>query len=309
MDHVRWCLRGANVLAHDVSRLTGIRLEDRSSVTDEEASTLWQAVEALTETDHIGHRVGVEQQLPDLVPVSLLVAYATDVRQALANIRVAEHLLPGVLRFVETASGLDLEYRSALQTRHHVECLFASLVTLLRLCAVERVCVARLELRFPPPPNIAPYEEHYGLEPVWSSESNVMSFGTDALVVRMRGADPSLNASMLEALRATLAVQSPPPIRRRIAVALRDGSTDIESVARRLGMSRRTLQRKLAEHGLRFSDLRADTLRVFAQELLAEGKSVEAVAERLGYASRESFERAFRAWTGSTPADWRKSRR
>jgi len=73
-------------------------------------------------------------------------------------------------------------------------------------------------------------------------------------------------------------------------------------VARELGLSERTLRRRLADEGTTFRRLLDEVRESLAVELLATGRlSVEEVALRLGYAEGSPFIVAFRRWTGVTP--------
>ncbi len=78
-------------------------------------------------------------------------------------------------------------------------------------------------------------------------------------------------------------------------------------VARALHVSPRTLRRKLEGEGRSLSSLLDEERRDRATTLLrSPGLSLSQVAERLGYGKVQSFERAFRRWTGTTPAAYRK---
>jgi AraC-like DNA-binding protein len=80
-------------------------------------------------------------------------------------------------------------------------------------------------------------------------------------------------------------------------------------VAAKLGVSPRTLSRRLAEAGLSFSELANRERRERALVLLsASDVSLEDVSERLGYSTLPNFVRAFRQWTGMTPAAYRRGR-
>ena len=79
-------------------------------------------------------------------------------------------------------------------------------------------------------------------------------------------------------------------------------------VAEALHMSPRTLRRKLESHGHSISELFDRERRERALSLLAQPDlSLAQIAERLGYRSVQNFERAFRRWTGTTPAAHRRS--
>ena len=77
-------------------------------------------------------------------------------------------------------------------------------------------------------------------------------------------------------------------------------------VAKRLGLSPRTLRRRLAADGSSFSAVAADTRQELARRYVASPDvAITEVAFLLGYSEVSAFHRAFRRWTGSTPAAFR----
>lgn len=82
------------------------------------------------------------------------------------------------------------------------------------------------------------------------------------------------------------------------------------TLANRLGLSERTFFRRLAEEDITFKALRDEACRNTAYELLAntDRRAVD-VATILGYSDPAAFTRAFRRWSGSTPAAWRAETR
>lgn len=86
------------------------------------------------------------------------------------------------------------------------------------------------------------------------------------------------------------------------------GFHSLEEVADLLHMSERTLKRQLAHEGTTFSDILEDMRRQAAIELLERGEeSVERIADSLGYSDVANFSRAFKRWTGASPAQYRRS--
>lgn len=86
------------------------------------------------------------------------------------------------------------------------------------------------------------------------------------------------------------------------------GFFSLEEVAAQLGVSPRTLKRRLAEQGTGFSELLEEQQRERALMLLRSPElSLEEVAERVGYSDVANFTRAFRRWTGSTPGAYRRA--
>jgi AraC-like DNA-binding protein len=96
---------------------------------------------------------------------------------------------------------------------------------------------------------------------------------------------------------------------RTLVVGLRSGSQSIDDVARQLGMSARTLQRRLREGKRSFAEVVDDVRAGLAREYLADPSlSVTDVACLLGYSEATAFHRAFKRWTGQTPGRARARR-
>jgi AraC-like DNA-binding protein len=91
-----------------------------------------------------------------------------------------------------------------------------------------------------------------------------------------------------------------------IALSLNESRPSIDWVARRLGLSRRTLQRRLEQAGTRYADIQRQVLGDRAKQLLARATlPIGRVGMELGYADAAHFTRAFLDWTGVTPSQWR----
>jgi AraC-like DNA-binding protein len=116
-----------------------------------------------------------------------------------------------------------------------------------------------------------------------------------------------LVAEQLERELATLTADAGIAGQIRAAItAHADAAPSLEDIARVLHVSPRTLKRKLADHGTTFSAIR-DDLRCQRALLLLDNRtlSIGEVAARLGYTELPNFTRAFRKWTGMTPAAYR----
>ncbi|MFC5407611.1 AraC family transcriptional regulator [Cohnella soli] len=88
--------------------------------------------------------------------------------------------------------------------------------------------------------------------------------------------------------------------------SLTGGRLDIRAVASELGMSDRTLQRRLINEGTTFKQLLTQARHEQAREYLADPKfDIKEVAFLIGYEDQNSFYRAFRLWEGDTPSNWR----
>lgn len=98
-------------------------------------------------------------------------------------------------------------------------------------------------------------------------------------------------------------------VKERIAVLL-DHDASLTRVARELGSSARTLQRQLDAQRTSFHELVEEVRRVHALRAMRDTElRVVQLAARLGYADAASFRRAFRRWTGQSPAGYRAAQR
>lgn len=142
----------------------------------------------------------------------------------------------------------------------------------------------------------------------WSCGHARASLHFDAGVLghRPAHADDELSGFLLARLRSVPAPR--PSIVERVAEALREAwatgaDSGADAVAKSEGLSRRTLQRRLAEGGTTFARVRAQTRVALAEGYLTDPEiTLIEVAYLLGYTDETSFWRAFRRETGSTPA-------
>jgi AraC-like DNA-binding protein len=105
----------------------------------------------------------------------------------------------------------------------------------------------------------------------------------------------------------------PAMLEQRIVRAHRTGQKnrpEIAAVARELGLSDRTLQRRIIDDGATFRQLLLEVRQELAHEYLNRPEmDVPEVAFLLGYEDSNSFYRAFRTWEGTTPSQLRAALR
>lgn len=98
-------------------------------------------------------------------------------------------------------------------------------------------------------------------------------------------------------------------LRRSIAQLVLAGDAGAEQLAKSLGWSLRTLQRRLAALGLSYSELLADVRKTLALNLLEnENLGIAQIAYSLGYSEASTFNHAFRRWLGQGPREYRNAR-
>jgi AraC-like DNA-binding protein len=170
-----------------------------------------------------------------------------------------------------------------------------------------------LGVRFPHPrrPGSDEVARVLQCEPSYGSGTwTEVAFPSSVLDVKLPTADEILfsvlDRQLAERLR-DLSALAPYSDRARKAIAdyLHREELTIDAVARILGTSGRTLQRRLGDERTSFRELIDEVRTSRALALLDRGASVAELALLLGYAEESAFYRAFRRWTGATPESWR----
>jgi AraC-like DNA-binding protein len=126
------------------------------------------------------------------------------------------------------------------------------------------------------------------------------------------GHDPRLLATA-ERLADRALEESPPPadfvasVAAKVRHSLRGGPIEAHTVARKMHLSTRTLQRRLDEHGTTFSELVERVRKDAALEAVRDPSlTLAQVAQRAGFSDAATFGRAFKRWTGRSPGVYRR---
>lgn len=207
----------------------------------------------------------------------------------------------------------------ALQAQPHVppwlwnaSAEFGVVYTALRFSElVARPIVLTIEVPWCAPPwaGLYPYPTVFGAPGV------SLTLDPAAMLAPSRRAD-ALVAPLLghAAEQALAAMPAGPPLMRQVQAAIMElvalGLPGMVDVARRLGMTERTLRRRLQDEGLSFRQLREQTLLALASEQLASSDlTITEIAFATGFSELSAFHRAFVRWTGLTPTAWRDDAR
>jgi AraC-like DNA-binding protein len=176
---------------------------------------------------------------------------------------------------------------------------------------------APTEVRFghPAPADDREYRRFFRAPVYFSMGQNTLVLPTDLLDSPCVRADPGLVA-LLDRYVSDRIEQAPRTcsladrVRNALAEALNGGDIHASRIASRLKMSVRTLHRALADEGTSFGGILAALRTEMAGRFLADHRiSIAEVAFLLGFSELSSFHRAFKRWTGQTPAEFRASHR
>lgn len=187
--------------------------------------------------------------------------------------------------------------------RHWIEFSFAMICERIRGTLGVPVAFTTVELKHAAPRDTGAHDEFFGVKVKFGSSRDAFSFDAGLLNAPLRTASSSL-AEVLELKMKTLEPVGDDFMQRaRVTVLslLDRQDSSLQSVASKLAVSRRTLQRELQRRGTSHQALVDEVRRARARELLEEGFTVADVSEKLGFSEPSAFFRAFRRWTGHTP--------
>ncbi|WP_242393268.1 AraC family transcriptional regulator [Anaeromyxobacter oryzisoli] len=164
---------------------------------------------------------------------------------------------------------------------------------------------------FSRPAHAAEHARVLGVEPAYGAPVAALVLSRATWDAPTSGGDPRLLAALDEHARALLGRASggDGAARTRAAIwaELTGREPSLAAVARRLGTSPRTLQRRLEEEGTRFAAEVDRVRRERAESLLtAPDVAIAEVSWLVGFAEQSAFTRAFRRWTGTSPSAWRR---
>ena len=167
----------------------------------------------------------------------------------------------------------------------------------------------------PVPDDLGAYEAFFGCPLRFGQARTRVRFPAAILAAPLAQSDADLVellASQVETLLARLPVEADvvQRVRRALARQLPEAGAGLESVAAALGLSPRTLNRRLEAAGSSFRALREDTRYRLAQDYLGDPRlTLVDIAGLLGFSEQSAFTRAFRRWAGVGPLAWRRQTR
>lgn len=173
-------------------------------------------------------------------------------------------------------------------------------------------CPETVHFEHSQPVTIEPYRRRSGSKYIFDAPAAAMTFDRAFLAAPMPDANIFLQKAVENYVANVIAKRVgfskiALDVRAEIAAHIRDGLPTIEDIAAYMKTSPRTLQRRLHDVGTTYSDVMDEFRLDLANRMLVDGDmSVSEIGYLLGYADTSSFDRAYRAWTGHTPAATRR---
>ena len=139
----------------------------------------------------------------------------------------------------------------------------------------------------------------------FNQAANGVAFARTELSLGLVQVGRELHAHLRQLANDTLAALAQDSVSARVQQLIRQHPRwGKERIGDELGMSGRHLNRKLATEGISFKSLREALLFDMAQQRLQQGQGAQVVALELGFSDENAFARAFRRWSGQTPAQF-----
>lgn len=156
------------------------------------------------------------------------------------------------------------------------------------------------------------YQKSFGVIPKVSDE-DYFDFSVDFLNLPVVNSSPELNSffeqKIIEQVENKSAQSFSRTVKREITRRLgKDTQISLSSVAKEFGVSERSMQTKLQDEGATFRELQEQVLKDFATGFLKAGRPIAEISYVLGFSEPAAFHRAFKRWTGESPAQFRSSK-
>lgn len=201
---------------------------------------------------------------------------------------------------------------SAIERRQHVEFSAIGLLVALRQCTNREIRPDVVTFRHSRNTNLRAFARAFGCKVLFDQRENCIHFKPADLELHLVTADNELYAILTDYCDIVLQSKSRNTsdllieVERAIADRLTSGEATQHHVAKTLGMSARTLSRRLAKEETTFFRTVENLRHSLAQQYLSNSDLVLAeIAYLLGYSGLSSFNDAFKRWTGKTPGQYR----
>jgi len=199
-------------------------------------------------------------------------------------------------------------------TRFSTEFAFACILLRFQYATGGEWQPLRVRFTHPLRGELAGYHDLFGPDVSFDAPLNEFVFAPEIMRYPMLRADPLLN-DVLRRHVAVLMDGLPGPdgmvgdVRHLIKAAVAEGDPSMDRVASQLGVSPRTLQRRLRHEGTAFAELVDEVRYELAVDCLDDPRmAISEIGFLLGFSEPSAFHRAFRRWSGMTPGEFRRAR-
>ena len=291
-------------------------------VPDELMATIWEVLDNAFPDQALGLEMARSAPLSFFGVVGHVASHAANLREAIEAMVRYRAVLSQELRLElrhgpeETALLMSHALDDVCYSGTPPEAALGLSARLLREGLRHEDAIARVDFVHEPLGPVEEYEGFFGAEVRFGQATNAIVFHTAALdrpnvrgdLFRYRE-----GKEQLERMRNELGDCDEPiemtRIRAAITINAREGEYGAEALAKRMGMSLRSLERQVRAHDTTVRRLVEQTREYHARQLLEDDRlGVAEVALMLGYSAESAFRRAFKRWSGMSPSEFRRAR-
>lgn len=314
--------RFARALVEAITRQGGVVPEAMRQVTTLDArvdmaqqEALWALfIQACLGDSLAALRLGTDLQAGHLDIVGMLLLSCDTLGDGLEVLTEYAPIIGDNARFEVVTQGAQVQLcylpDYVLCREQRVEAALGCVVSLARWMTSGRFVPRSVSFAHEARGELAAYEDLLGCPVLFSQDANAVNMDAAALgqgIVQAGGALHLHLRTLADEMLASLVQGSlSARVQQLIRAHPRWGK---ERIGEQLGMSGRHLNRKLAAEAISFKGLREALLHEMALQALAAGQGSAAVGEALGFSDENAFVRAFRRWTGVTPAQHAKAKK
>ena len=279
---------------------------------------LWRSAVQCTGDASFGLKVGAQAGLGNFSVVGDVLQSASSLRAAIGWVQKYQRLISDGGRFQmlagSQASWLIYHPRQGVLpfSPHQIEAVLATVPALARRLAGRALALQAVQFSQPRIGPLAGYHAAFGCAVQFEQAFSGLLLANSVLDAPLPQADAQRADDLLRhATQRLVALSTRTDWRQALhawlASSLQSGNVPTRSLAAQaVGCSERTLARRLQAQGTSFAQLFDHARR--EQALLAVAQTDQPLADigqRLGFAEPAVFWRAFKRWTGLTPAQWR----
>ncbi len=284
----------------------------------EKIAEIWEIAADITGDDLIGFRKGQVQdmRLGGLMTyVGMAAPTLGDLIRNLARYRrVFSDAIELDVSELDRDGVLSWHFRVPILTKHrqNLEYNAASLTAAARKLTGRDLHPLKVTFLHPRNEHVREFERFFGCPVKFATEHNSVHFRVEDLELPLLSADSHLHGILQHYCEDILSRKRNGPselvtqVERLVMDRLTTGAAVQDTVARELGMSKRTLARRLADEGTSFQAIVENLRQALTRDYIADSNlSLTEIAFLLGYRDASSFSTAFRRWTGKSPREMR----
>jgi AraC-like DNA-binding protein len=269
---------------------------------------------AATGCAHFGLLVGSRWGLSYFGALGQFMQHSRTVGEALGHLAVYQRLnSDGGAVFLHEHEGISTLghaiYRKDVRHPDQIyDVTMAIACNLLRELCGPRWVASEVVLARAQPADQTPYRRHFRAPLRFDQDRSAVRFPAHWQEQAIPGADPARRGASAAALGAAGSASLVSHLHRALRLLLLSGKSSGDELAQTFSLHRRTLNRRLQAQGTTFRKVLDEVRLEVARHLLEHTRApINEIAAALCYAEVSAFMHAFRRWTGTTPAQWRKT--